>query len=120
MKTVVLSLASLLCLQGVTNAQRSSSSSKTDTSIHANTRGPVTADDTTADLQARVPSKMVLISQMDQKRIYNWGDGQRSTPAGRQAGDPNAIYARVLGDSAIVVLDWRQRLKANSNGTVHN
>jgi hypothetical protein len=48
-------------------------------------------------------SKVIPISQMDQSKIYHWANGQRSTPSGCQAGDPSAIYARVLGDSAVVV-----------------
>lgn len=48
-------------------------------------------------------SKVVRISELDQRKIYNWGNGQRSTPTGRQAADRAAKYARVSGDSAFVV-----------------
>lgn len=48
-------------------------------------------------------SKIIPISQMDQRKIYHWGDGERSTPTGRQAKDSSAKFARVYGDSAIVV-----------------
>lgn len=45
------------------------------------------------------------ILQMDQRKIYHWDIGQRSTPTGRLATEPFARYALVLGDSAVVVND---------------
>ena len=50
-------------------------------------------------------SRVMPISKMDQRRIYKWGNGQRSTPTGRQSGRRNVHYAKVFGDSAIVVSD---------------
>jgi|GEM_PF-5185185 len=46
---------------------------------------------------------IVEIRHMDQRKIYHWGNGQRATPSGRQADDPKAKFARVFGDSAVVV-----------------
>lgn len=58
----------------------------------------------TETMPAKRSSTLVIpISQMDQSKIYNWGNGQRSTPAGRQAGEKNVRFAKVMGDSAIVV-----------------
>lgn len=48
-------------------------------------------------------ARVIPISKMDQRKIYNWGNGQRSTPTGRWSGTRNVYYAKVFGDSAIVV-----------------
>ena len=53
-------------------------------------------------------SKLVLIKDMNQRRIYSWQDGQRSTASGRQALDPSAVYARVYKDSAVVVVTKKE------------
>ena len=50
-------------------------------------------------------SRLVTFMQMNQRKIYHWGNGQRSTPTGRQAGENTPKYVRVLGDSAVVVWD---------------
>ena len=65
-----------------------------------------------------MPSQLVLISDMDQRQIYHWDNGQTSTAAGRQADDPSAKYARVFGDSAVVVKDWTEKARSETNGTV--
>ena len=48
-------------------------------------------------------ARVIPISGMNQRKNYYWGNGQRSTPMGRLADDPDALYAKVAGDSAIVV-----------------
>jgi hypothetical protein len=48
-------------------------------------------------------SKVIPISQMDQRKIYRWSDGEHATPTGRQAKDSSAKFVRVFGDSAVVV-----------------
>ena len=63
---------------------------------------------------------MIPISQMDQTKNYRWDNGQTATPTGRQAGDPSAVYARVIGDSAIVVYDWREKLKSLQRSSAKN
>ena len=50
-------------------------------------------------------SRLVTFSQLDQRKIYHWANGERSTPTGRQAGEPTSGYVRVFGDSAVVVPD---------------
>lgn len=50
-------------------------------------------------------SQLLTFSQLDQRKIYHWGNGQRATPTGRQAGEVTPKYVRVLGDSAVVVWD---------------
>lgn len=50
-------------------------------------------------------ARVVNFSQLDQRKIYQWGNGQRSTPTGRQAGERTSGYALVYGDSAVVVPD---------------
>lgn len=48
-------------------------------------------------------SKLMTFRQMDQRKIYHWATGERSTPTGRQAGEPTSGYVRVFEDSAVVV-----------------
>lgn len=48
-------------------------------------------------------SRVVAITDLDQRKIYRWENGQRSTASGRQAADEWARYVRVFGDSAVVV-----------------
>ncbi len=47
--------------------------------------------------------QLMTFRQMDQRKIYHWGNGQRSTPTGRQAGEVTPKYVLVMGDSAVVV-----------------
>ncbi|MBS1919859.1 MAG: hypothetical protein JST17_06380 [Bacteroidetes bacterium] len=54
-------------------------------------------------------SQLLTFSQLDQRKIYHWGNGQRSTPTGRQAGEVTPKYVRVSGDSAWVV--WHPFIK---------
>lgn len=55
---------------------------------------------------------LIPISQLDQRRIYNWGNGQKATAMGRQAGDAKAKYVKLMGDSAVVVYDWRDKIRS--------
>ena len=54
-------------------------------------------------IEERRAGRLMRIVDMDQRKIYHWANGQKATPSGRQAGDPDAVYARVIGDSAVVV-----------------
>lgn len=89
MKKIKILAIFLMIIPGIVIAQQKDTESKTDSSQAEITRKPF--------------SKVVRIKDMDQRKIYNWEDGQRSTATGRQAGDRKAKYARVFGDSAIVV-----------------
>jgi len=56
-------------------------------------------------------SKIVPFSALDQRKIYKWENGQKATPAARQAADTSVRYARVFGDSAVVIRDARKKQK---------
>ena len=113
MKTIPVALISLVLLGGTVHAQR--------TSVVKDTLVTQVKKDTavTSDAVTRIPT-MIPISQMDQTKNYRWDNGQTATPTGRQAGDPSAVYARVIGDSAIVVYDWREKLKSLKNSAAKN
>lgn len=89
MKTIIISLLMLAFAPAVLHAQQHDAKSKDSTN---NTGG-----------QFLNRSKIIPISQMDQRKIYHWRNGERSTPTGRQAKDSSAKFARVYGDSAVVV-----------------
>jgi len=56
-------------------------------------------------------SKIVPFSALDQRKIYKWENGQKATPADRKATDSTVRYARVFGDSAVVIRDARKKPK---------
>lgn len=58
---------------------------------------------------------LIPITQIDQRKIYNWGNGQKATAMGRQAGDAKAKYVKLMGDSAVVVYDWREKMRSAKN-----
>jgi hypothetical protein len=64
-----------------------------------NTPGP----DSTGQVDNKRVGRLLTFRDLDQRRVYNWKNGQRSTAAGRQAETKNAKYVRVWGDSAMVV-----------------
>ncbi len=89
MKKIIPLVLSLVIIPGIIMAQQNKRSEKKDSSQNK------------SSFMSR--SNVILISKMNQRKTYNWATGQRATPSGRQAGDRYAIWARVLGDSAIVV-----------------
>jgi hypothetical protein len=103
MKRIPVTVISLVLLQGIIYAQ------ETKSAVAKDAITTVASRDTIAPIPI---SSMILISQMDQTKNYRWDNGQTATPTGRQAGDPSAVYARVVGDSAIVVYDWREKIKS--------
>jgi len=113
MKTIPVALISLVLFGGTVHAQR--------TSVIRDTMVTQVSRDTAAikDAVVNIPT-MIPISQMEQTRNYRWDNGQTATPTGRQAGDPSAVYARVIGDSAIVVYDWREKLKSLKRSSAKN
>jgi len=56
-------------------------------------------------------SKIVPFSALDQRKIYKWENGQKTTPAGRKSTDSSIRYVRVFGDSAVVIRDARKKQK---------
>ena len=113
MKIIPVALICLVFFHGTVRAQRPGvirdtlvTQPKRDTAV-------------TRDVVTSIPT-MILISQMDQTKSYRWDNGQIATPTGRQAGDASAVYARVIGDSAIVVYDWREKLKALQRSSAKN
>lgn len=92
MKKFIIAFVSLLFIPGIGLAQQTENKDKkekedTVISWHAYIRRP----------------QVVAIKKMDQRKVYRWRNGQKSTASGRQAGDPSAKFARVYGDSAMVV-----------------
>jgi hypothetical protein len=88
MKKIILFGISLAFLPGILPAQQTN---------------PDHTKDSKEKKQAAIGGAIVPFMKLDQRKIYHWANGQRSTPTGRQAGDPFANYAEVFGDSAVVV-----------------
>src|SRR5262245_49379661 len=104
MKTIPVALVCLVFFCGSAHAQRPGVIR--DTMVTQVKKDSLISRDVVISIPTMIP-----ISQMDQIKNYRWDNGQTATPTGRQAGDPSAVYARVIGDSAIVVYDWREKLK---------
>jgi len=113
MKRIPVAFISLVLVGGIAHAQRTSVIR--DTLMTQVKREAVS----TSDVVTSIPT-MIPISQMDQTKNYRWDNGQTATPTGRQAGDPSAVYARIIGDSAIVVYDWREKLKSLKRSSAKN
>src|ERR1043165_3667818 len=62
--------------------------------------------------------QIMLISQMDNRKIYHWANGQRSTPTGRQAAEPPIKWVKVIGDSAVVLTDYDPQQNNSRNSVV--
>src|SRR6185295_5600120 len=113
MKRIPVAFFSLVLVGGIAHAQRASVIR--DTLMTQVKKEAVS----TSDVVTSIPT-MIPISQMDQTKNYRWDNGQTATPTGRQAGDPSAVYARIIGDSAIVVYDWREKLKSLKRSSAKN
>lgn len=89
MKKIIIAVISFLFIPGIVLAQQTGNKDKKDSvdSWRSYLRSP----------------RLVPINKMDQRKIYKWRNGQKATASGRQAGDRSAKYARVFGDSAMVV-----------------
>jgi hypothetical protein len=72
-------------------AQQTHSSSKADTS---KTKSTITNN-----------SRIVTLSQLDQRKIYHWANGQRATPTGREAGENVSKYVKLYGEDSAVIVD---------------
>lgn len=91
MKKMIVVTAGLMLLPVIIMAQKTISDFKSDTLKKKNA--------------FILKSRLLTFSQLDQRKIYHWDNGQASTPAGRQAGEVTPKYVRVYGDSAAVVWD---------------
>ena len=71
----------------------------------AQTSMPIRQTDTLQNKNEIHPAgRIVTFSQMNQRKIYHWADGQRATPTGREAGEHVPKYVELIGsDSAVVV-----------------
>jgi hypothetical protein len=82
----------LVFIPGMIWAQQTESARKTDSAIQTR--------------PAR-EGRVLTFRDLDQRKIYRWGNGQKATPSGREAGERLGKYVRVFGDSAIVVKEPR-------------
>ncbi len=64
---------------------------------------PQKKDTTTQTAGNKERGRLLKFNQLDQRKIYHWANGQRSTPAGRRADTDAGKFVRVWGDSAKVV-----------------
>jgi hypothetical protein len=91
MKKIVVITAGLMLVPAILLAQK---------------KEPVISKDTLNKKNSFIlDSQLLTFSQLDQRKIYHWANGQRATPTGRQAGEVTPKYVRVFGDSAVVVWD---------------
>jgi len=49
-------------------------------------------------------SRIVTFSQMDQRKIYHWANGQHCTATGRNSGEHLPDYVKLIGDDSAVVV----------------
>ena len=91
MKTIILIL--LLCVAApvVSLAQRTNPGSQ--------------VPDSSVQRSNQAAGRLLSFRDLDQRKVYKWRNGQRSTPSGRQAEAGSAKYVRVWGDSAMVIRD---------------
>jgi hypothetical protein len=60
--------------------------------------------DTIKNSNAAEHPHFLKFSQLDQRKIYHWGNGQRSTATGREAGETLPDRVQLIGsDSAVVI-----------------
>ncbi|HEY2721880.1 MAG TPA: hypothetical protein VGI82_09145 [Chitinophagaceae bacterium] len=69
-----------------------------------NKRQDAKADTTKNEHPLNTGSRIVAFSQMDQRKIYHWANGQRSTPTGREAGEKLSNYVMLIGDDSAEVI----------------
>jgi hypothetical protein len=99
MKTIVIALLSLVFAPAILHAQQQQQDPKSSGSAEG------------VRNQFMKHSKVIPISQMDQRKMYRWSDGEHATPTGRQAKDSSAKFARVYEDSAVIVRPSEEKKK---------
>ena len=96
MKTIPVALISLVLFGGTVHAQRTSPVIRDTVMTQVSRDTAVDKDVATTGISTMIP-----ISQMIQTKNYRWD-------------------ARVIGDSAIVVYDWREKLKSLKSASAKN
>jgi hypothetical protein len=56
------------------------------------------------DTVDRKYSHVVTFSELDQRKIYRWGNGTRATATGREAGEHLPNYVKLTGDDSAIVV----------------
>ena len=97
MKTFCLLIALCIATPAIVAAQHTA----------PNTQRP----DSTGTVTNRNVGRLLTFRDLDQRRVYKWKNGQRSTASGRQAEAKGARYVRVWGDSAMVVQNPKKELQ---------
>jgi hypothetical protein len=91
MKKIETLVASVTFVPALAIAQQNHSSSKADTSK-------------TKSIVANI-SRVLTFSQLDQRKIYHWANGQRATPTGREAGENVSEYVKLYGEDSAAIVD---------------
>jgi Ni/Co efflux regulator RcnB len=91
MKKLETLAAAMTLVPALAIAQQNHSSSKADTSKTKTT--------------VANSSRILTLSQLDQRKIYHWANGQRGTPTGREAGENVSQYVKLYGDDSAVIVD---------------
>ena len=91
MKTIEILVAGATLVPAFAIAQQNHSSNRADTS---RPRSRVTHN-----------SRILTFSQLDQRKIYHWANGQSATPTGREAGENVSGYVKLYGEDSAVIVD---------------
>lgn len=89
MKTIEILLATTL-IPALAIAQQNHNSINSDTSKMKSVNN-----------NSRIPT----LSQLDQRKIYHWANGQRATPTGREADENVSKYVKLYGEDSAVIVD---------------
>lgn len=110
MKRVILSVLIVFGITATAAAQTTQKkSSKTKTTISSQTSHQAKAKtDTTANV-AKTRASKISKPKLNNRKIYHWSNGQRSTPTGEAATSSNGnSYAAIKKDTAKVVKKGKQ------------
>lgn len=92
MKRIIFSTAILLCICSIAEAQTTGSNSSNSTGVSSSTKNGKSSKSNTG--------KKTAGDTLNNRKIYNWKDGQRATPTGHEATGTNGGYAALNNDSA--------------------
>lgn len=91
MKRILFSAAIILGISSVAAAQTSGSKSSNSPGVSSSTAKPKKAKGAKA--------KKATTDSLDSRKMYNWKDGQRATPAGHEATGAGSGYAALGKDT---------------------